>query len=393
MGITTLPSGKFRLQIRRQGFPRTDETFLTRTEAETAMAAATQRLRPAFRDGMNLNEIWEMYAESYDFAQKAKNTKTTERCRIQPVLEKLGQYSLKNLAENTNVIYDYIDARTRVISKRTKKKLSPTSVRLEIAALSALVAFAKKRRLTQSNFIRHIDRPATKKRKRRVPPPEQGKLQLAAHAHGAVTAEPARFVLLLRLMGCRPGELAELRRADVDLRRHEALFRDTKNGTDRLAHITKDAIGLIQAQIQSTDKSSPFVFSSRTRKTKEWRPYNYSYAVKLLKEVGIVGHDFHAHASRREYISRAIEAGIPLATIRKQTGHKSTQALEIYDEGLSTAPEIRTVLEKHAATVKSEQLSGALEALGLKGDDLEQVVAMIEGRKPQTDWVSFSDGK
>lgn len=356
------------------------------------MAAATQRLRPAVRDGMTLDEIWEMYAESYDFAQKAKNTQTTERCRIQPVLEKLGQYSLKNLAENTNVIYDYIDDRTRVISRRTKKKLSSTSIRLEIAALSALVAFAKKRRLTHSNFIRHIDRPTTKKRKRRVPQAEQGKLQLAAHAHGTVTAEPARFALLLRLMGCRPGELAELRITDVNLKKREALFRDTKNGTDRLAHIVPQAIGLLDAQMQSTDNDAPYVFSSKCR-NKSWRPYNYSYGIKLLRNAGIVDHDFHAHASRREYISRAIEAGIPLSTIRKMTGHKSTQALEIYDEGLSTAPEIRAVLDKHAATVKDEQLIGALEALGLKGDHLEEVAAMIERRKPRTDCVSFSDTK
>lgn len=393
MGVTRLPSGKFRVQVRRKGLPPVDQTFNTVAQANAAMAAAMQRTQPSSSGDITLNEVWTLYADSFEFAKKAPNTRATERCRIQPVLAALGQYSCQNLELNTDAIYDYIDRRVRAKSARTKRTLSPTSVRLEIAALSALVAFAKKRRLTRSNFVRTIERPASQKRKRRVPPTEQGKLQIAAHTHFTETTEPARFALLLRLLGCRPGELAGLLKADVDLKRTQLVFRDTKNRTDRCVHVTTQAVGLLQAQIDATEDDAPFAFPSQTRK-KEWRPYNYSYAIQRLKNAKIVAPDFHAHASRREYISRAIEAGLPYATIRKQTGHKSTQALEIYDEGLSTAPEIRAVLDKHEATVKTEQLVGAFEALGFSGEELERMTAMLEKRKPVSEWVvPFPDEK
>lgn len=393
MGITTLPSGRFRLQVRRQGLPTVDETFDSKTEAEAALRDAMQREAAPNQGEATLSQVWELYADSYEFKHKADNTQSTERCRIQPVLKALGQYSLKNLEQSPNAIYDYIDRRIRTISERTGKPISAASVRLEIAALSAVVAFAKKRRMTLGNFVRHIDRPTVKKRKRRVPPTEQGMLQLAAHTHFTQTTTPARFVLLLRLLGCRPSELAGLLKADVNLIRSEVLFRNTKNGTDRRIHVTESAVGLIAAQIESTDSKAPFVFPSLTHR-KEWRPYNYSHGIKLLKQAGIVGADFHAHAGRREFISRAIEAGLPYATIRKQTGHKSTQAIEIYDEGLSTAPEIRAALDRHEKTVKDEQLIGAFEAYGLTGEDLERVIAKLEHREPKTGWIDpFAEKK
>lgn len=186
---------------------------------------------------------------------------------------------------------------------------------------------------------------------------------MAAHEPGSPLVMPARFVLLLRLLGCWPGELAGLLVTDIHLDQRELLFRDTKNGTDRRVHTTDQVAGLIAAQRDDTPEYAPYLFSTWGRKG-EWRPYNYSYAVKKLRASCLVGQDFHAHAMRREFISRAIEAGLTYSTIRKQTGHKSTQAIEIYDEALSTAPEIRAALDKLEVTVRREQLDGAFEALG-----------------------------
>lgn len=262
MGIRQLPNGRWRLQIRRKGFPTVDRVFATRAEAESVLPDHEPK---PHKSDTTLSKIWEQYAASYEFSSKASNTQATERCRIRPVLSALGEYSLENLEKNPSEIYDYIDRRARAKSERTGRKLSATSIRLEIAALSALAAYAKKRRLIPGNFVRHIDRPTTKKRRRRVPPKEQGGLQLAVHEHGAYTAEPARFALLLRLLGCRPGELAGLLKADVNLPQQDVLFRDTKNGTDRRVHTTEQARALLAVQLADAPQDAPFFFNVRPR--------------------------------------------------------------------------------------------------------------------------------
>jgi len=387
MGITQLKNGKLRLQIRRKGYPTVDKVFESAEEAQAAETAAMKKQKPV-QDGITLNELCERYHDSREFSEKAENTQATERCRIKPVLEKLGEYSLKNLEQDTAAIYDYMDKRSKEVSPRTKVKISGTTVRLEIAALSALVAFAKTRKLVKENFVTHVSRPATKKRRRRVPPSELGKVQVFARSADPDIAKAARFVAAVRHLGCRPGELKELLVEDLRLEQRELTFRDTKNGTYRNVHITSDAEQMLHLQLADMPADSKYVFCTRAR-TGAWVPYNYSYGIVQLKKNGIVGPDFHMHAGRREFISRAIESNVPYATIRKQTGHKSTQALEIYDEGLSTAPEIRAELDRLGGKVQQESLLGAFEALCTTDEQRQKVREMLGEDKKN--WVSFDD--
>lgn len=387
MSVLQLPNGKFRVQLRRKGFPKFDKVFSSRDEAEIAEATIKGEQRAVEAPtGLTLAECWGRYCQSQSFLQKAPKTRSTEAGRIQPVLAKLGAYSLQNLQNAPSLVYDYIDERSNEISPRTKKKLSTTSVRLEVAALSAVVAFAKQRKIVQANFIRQIERPAQAKRKRRVDGVEVAGLRSVALSTDARAAEAARFVLLLRYIGCRPGELAKLRRPDVSLSKSELIFRSTKyKQTDRLIHLTKSAIGMLDTQIRYYKESgiqSDFVFSTRstasTNDESVYVLYNYESGIKLLRKLGVVEQSFHAHAMRREFISKAIETGLPYATIRKQTGHHSTQAIEIYDEGLSTAPEIREALDKHENSIQADEIFGMMRRMGMTP---EQIRGFRDGLK------------
>lgn len=393
MSVFQLDNGRWRVQIRRRGFPSFDKVFPTKKAALAAEAEvlAQQYARPQ-ADGMTVAEAWLKYEASYEFSAKATNTQRTERGRIKPVLEALGDYSLAHLEASPSRIYDYIDARSRVISTRTKRRLSGTNIRLEVAALSAVVAWAKQRRIVSGNFVRHIDRPKTVKRKRRVPAVEQAKLESTSLAFDQpLLAESARFFLLLRLLGARPGELAGLLRTDAYLESSEVMFRRTKTKKeDRKVHTTPKARNLLDTQLRYAHENavgSPFLFStlgfSTDRSRRQWKQYDFSYAVKRLRQHGVLPEDFHPHAMRREFISRAIESGMPYATIRKQTGHHSTQAIEIYDEGLSTAPEIRAALDKHEQTVNYEQLLAMMANLGLPEEAIEKFKAELSGEMPK----------
>ncbi|QDX22494.1 tyrosine-type recombinase/integrase [Pandoraea pnomenusa] len=384
MSIIKLPSGRWRLQIRRKHL-KVDQVYDTEEAAQAAEAELLER-HSGNGKGLTLKQLWERYILSQQFDDKAEKTQKTERGRIQPVLHKLGDFAIDELEANTGLIYDYIDARRQVISKRTKKRMSNTSVRLEIAALSSVVAYAVKRNLIRQNFVASISRPTTKNRKRRVAPREQGKLAIFARNGDSRIAKAARFLLLIRHLGCRPGELNKLLLRNISMERREVLFPDTKNKEDRCVHVTSDAATLLYLQLEDVPDKSKYLFSTWSHGKQDWVPYNYAHGVNILRELKVIEADYIAHAGRREFISRAIESSMPLTTIKKQTGHKTTQALEIYDQGLSTAPEIRTALDALAAKVKDENLMGVFEAAGLTPEQKEKMLRMMNKDGWQTVW-------
>lgn len=382
MSVLRLPSGKFRVQVRRRNL-QFDRIFDTKDEAKEVEKKLLQA--PELQsEALTLASLCEMYYRSTIFSDKAVQTQATEKSRIKPVLAELGSYAVGVLEKETRLIYEYIDKRASASSTKTGKRLSNSSVRLEVAALSAVIAFAKKRQLVRENFVSSISRPVTKNRKRRVSNQEQGALQLFARSSFPAVAKASRFLLLIRHLGCRPGELSALQISDVNLARYELTFRQTKNGLDRRVHVTTDASQLLQLQLAESENSAIYVFGTWSSSRKEWRPYNYAYGVKILRELGAVPRDYAAHAGRREFISRAIEASVPYGTIKKQTGHKSTQALEIYDEGLSTAPEIRAVFDTLAEKVRDENLLGTLEGM-CTTDEQRKKIAQMFGKDA---WVS-----
>lgn len=375
MSISKLPSGTFRLQIRRKHVD-VDEYYATQDEA---LAAQAEYLKPRAGDSKEstLNSLWPRYVASAVFLKKEPKTRSTEEGRIKPVLEKLGNYKFAELEADVTIVEDYSDERLTHISPRTKKVMSDTSVRLELAALTNLVKFAKKRKIINTNFMVHVERPAPGQRKRRVSVHEQGKMTIYARNSNPDIAQAARFQMLIRHLGCRPGELMKLRIEHLSLEQRELTFLKTKNGTDRRVHITSDAETLIQLQLADLPEDSPFLFPTWSRYKKCYVPYNYAKGVNLLREHNIVAADYHAHAGRREFVSRAIEAGTPLLTIKKQTGHQSTQALEMYDEGLSTAPDVRAALDRLANTVKGESFMGALEAAGITPEQKAKLLSQL----------------
>lgn len=399
MGIQKQKNGSWRVQFRRKGLPVLDKCFATEEEAQAAYQRVVDAGKHKETASDTLKELWGKYEQSQLFLAKAPRTQETERGRIKPVMEVLGDYSLKHLEEDVGAIYDYIDTRCKHISKKTGKPLSATNVRLEVAALSSLVNYAKQRRLVRENFVRLISRPVAKPRKRRVPKIEQGKLEMAAHDWNSPAALPARFACLLRELGCRPGELRGLLITNINLLETQVLFVDTKNGEDRMVHATPAAVKFLSSQLAYAKEhhpESPFLFSTLSRK-KQWKEYNYTEGVKLLREYGIVGKDYHSHANRREFVSRAIESGMAYPTIKKQTGHKSVQSIEIYDQGLSTAPGIRALIDELSSKVKDEKLLGMLEAIGASPEEALNALKNL-GKEKKTEqiedgWVSWPEAK
>ena len=392
MPVYQLPGGRWRAQIRRKGLPVFDKVFRTRDEAERAhdeqLSLPARGFVPV---DLTLRELWSRYAVSVEYRQKSEHTQRTEATRIKPVLAGLGAYALRHLESSPALIYDYIDRRAVAVSERTGRVLSSTSIRLEIAAISAVCLWAKKRRFIAENFVRHISRPGPTQRKRRVAAVELAALHEATAHDLPRVAEAARFVRLLRLLGCRPGELAGLRCEDIALDAASLTFRRTKHERrDRTVHVPEAAAATIAQQIVAINAAaprSPYLFPTTRRGQEDcapqerWGPYNYPWAIKLLRSQGIVAPDFHAHAARREFVSRAIEDGLEYSVIRKQTGHHSTAAIEIYDQGLATAPEVRDAFDRHAQTVSLDELTGMFAVYGFSPKDTAKLMDRVSGKR------------
>lgn len=400
---TKLPNGTYRVQIRVSGFPTIDRTFNSLKAADEFERDERAKISlgptPLTKD-LRFDTAVELYQRSGQFRKKKLNTQKTERSRIRRAVEALGGYSLENLADGQRIrlfVDTLHDEKLRILERKPNGKigvkrdakrrdgdpdgtLRNESIRLEIAAISAVMNWAVEMDILVSNPIKHMQRPSDLPRRRRLHRDEElaiFTLAVREDLAGTRMGEDVRFLALLRELGCRPSELAELRREDIDLESRALRFRDTKNGTDRTVPIVEAVADLlspqlVHAEVQAPD--SPFLFTTFGRDGKARRFY-YRSAVDRLREEGVVEKDFFAAACRREHASAAFEHGLHHEDIRKQTGHKSIKALEIYNVSDALHPDARRRLEGEARRRAMERFEDMAAALKVSVDDLQAFVS------------------
>ena len=100
MSVMQLPSGRWRLQIRKKHL-KVNEVFDTEDAAlETqARSLAERNQNPG---EMTLAQLWQLYLDSEMFEVKAPKTQSTELGRIKPVLEKFGDYAIAERRVTSN---------------------------------------------------------------------------------------------------------------------------------------------------------------------------------------------------------------------------------------------------------------------------------------------------
>jgi integrase len=375
-----LSNGSWRVLIRRKGHPTIDRSFARQDEAEAFERQQLELIDAGTKlwtATMTLSEAIAQYKASTRFSQKTQRTQTTESSRLKAVEAALGAYSLERL-EDGQRIAAFRDARAKRILPKEQRIASPDSVRLELAALSSVLNWAVECRIILRNPLIGMHRPVGQPRKRRVFPDEEAGLWTAANnpAESDEVREAARFALIQREMGCRPGELVALLRDDVDFESRAARFRDTKyRREDRDVHLTEKAVQALAAQAVHAEVStpaSPFFFSTRSRYGGVWVPANYRKYVQLLRDKGVVRKDFHAHAVRREYVSSAFENGLSHADVMRMTGHRSYAAVQIYNRSVNLHPEVRKRLDGEAKKRNSYLVKTFAEQVGLTESELKE---------------------
>lgn len=329
MGIKQLPSGTWRLQIRRSSL-RVDETFPTEAKAREALAKYTHG-KSRGKAEVTLDDAATMYFQSLAYLNKRERTRDTEFSRIKRILSELGSRPVAAITADSVEGY---------ITQRLAEKPAPSSdsIRLEVAALSAVMNYCRKKSLIAANPCIGVQRPSAAVKPRRMHQEDEGAL-IALLSHGKARYRfAARLCLLVRETGARPGEWIKTEFNDIDFKKRTVTFRETKyKSMPRSVPLTAAAEQLLVAQledvlIKNVDAFGPtdIVFPA-IGMDGEVRPMHYTGALRDIKKKGLLNKRVRAHTGRHEFISTLVEStDLDDSRIMSLVGHHSPASMEVY---------------------------------------------------------------
>lgn len=366
MGIKQLPSGRFRLQVRRKTL-KVDEVFNTQAEAEAACrrymgGATSERVRKT--RGITVGEAWTLYLESRVFSEKKTNTRHSEASHVQPVLMALGSRTVKSLTA------DDVDS---FIMAQNRAGKAPDTVRNAVAALSSILNFCRSRNIVPANVTIGVKRPAAAPTVKRMPPGHQGALMkmLDPDKYRYRYRAVARLALLVRETGARPGEWAQAQWDDVSSDKRSITFKSTKyKGMPRTVPLTLEAQTLLteqeyDVQIREYDKFSASIWIFPTLSRKGGLTHiAYSGTLRDMKKGGLLPKELRAHNGRHEYITNLVEnSDLDDSRIMSLVGHHSPISMQIYTHArnLRFLPQ----LEASSASQRKERAVALAKALGV----------------------------
>ena len=218
MTIIELPTGRFRLQIRRKNL-RVDEVHATEAAAKKANKDYLKKKASQTKAGPTLDAVWELYQASLGFKQKKPATQRSEQTHIKEALRRFGERPVATISP--------MDIEAMIIGELGKKKAADT-IRNAVAALSAVLRFCVNRQVIPRNPCIGVPRPKVEKKLRRMAPGDEGSLMAILNHPKLRYRSAARLCLLVRETGARPGEWAVTRWQDIDLGAQKVTFPNTK---------------------------------------------------------------------------------------------------------------------------------------------------------------------
>lgn len=264
---------------------------------------------------ITLKKAFDIYLNKVSILKKGF---AQERYRIDQIARSfLGE---KIVREVTSVdIATYRDQRLEEINPRTKKKLSTSTVRLEMSLLSNFFDICRiEWGYADSNPVANVRKPKSPPgRDRRLTAREERLILRYCHNH----SNPQLYSIVVFALetACRQGEILKLRWEHINLVGRIAHLPETKNGSKRdipLSIKARDA--LIRLGVQT--KGPVFTYSPAGLKS-TWR--------YMVQSLGI--EDLHFHDLRHESISKLMELGtLDLMEVAAISGHRSLQMFKRY---------------------------------------------------------------
>lgn len=332
--FSQLPSGKWRVQVRRGGFYRA-ATFPLKRDAEawakTIEGQAHQVVASGFAQppkGTTVGDLIDAYTSMH--AKEGGRTKTATLAMLK---DRIGKVKLAALS--ALVLRDFID-------KRMQDGAGGVTIAGDLSFLSGVMKWGKHARhldipdhlpLEARASLKHRGLDTRSKEREREPTDDE--LQRLYALWAANPRQKIDMVTLCKFAlatGMRQGEICALLVEDVDLERKTVLIRDRKDprnkiGNNQLVPLLPDALAIIKPQIEG--RQSGFIFSVAASSVS-------TAFTRGCKTVKPAIDDLHFHDLRHRATAQFFRQGLDIPRVALLTGHKTWTMLRRYT---ATKPE------------------------------------------------------
>jgi integrase len=300
--------GKWKCQVRKEGFPSLSKTFTRKADAIAWGNEVEAQMHKGIITRTTTDQtltVREMLARYLKEESIHKASHASDRGRSKPLCDALGAFRVHTLTSQRIAEYK----RDRLLY------VGPQTVIHELNLLHrAYVIAVQEWGIVLPEGIPRTKRPPLSRgRDRRVSEKEISMILLATGS-----AELGTIVRLAVETAMRRGELMAMRWEHVDLDRRTVYLPETKTDTPRTVPLSSKAMALLQS-LRPGD-SGPVFNMGKDAATRAF--------CRAVQRAGL--HDLRFHDLRHEATSRLFERGLNVIEVARVTGHKTLSMLNRY---------------------------------------------------------------
>ena len=304
---------RYRVLIRKKGYPVISKSFLNKKNAETFAKDTESRIeRGVFLDTFLAEKTTFLdLVERYEIEiSPSKKGHRIDLYVARSLKRALGEYKLAQI--QPFVVSQYRDKRLKVVQ--------PATVKRELGLLSRILTASEKEfgiYLPHGNPVRKVSIPKEPPgRDRRLEKDELERLLIQFSQNQRMK----QIVLLAIETGMRRGEICRIRHQDINWDISVLHIPETKNGTPRTIPLSSVARSTLRGAV-TVSKASSCVF--------DVEPHSITRAFeRACKRANIDNLRFHD--LRHEATSRFFEKGLNVMEVASITGHQDLRMLRRY---------------------------------------------------------------
>jgi integrase len=328
--LSQLPSGKWRVQVRRSGIYRA-ATFPTRREAKDWAAAIESQAHHIAASGFapvpkgaTLADLIDRYTETF-----AKTPGKTKTATLEMLKRDLGKVKLSSLS--AIVLRDFID-------RRSEAGAGGVTIAADLSFLSAVLKWGRHARqldiperlaLEARGSLQH--RGLNTRSQERTREPTDAELARLYALWRRSTRQVIDMELVCRFAlasGMCLGEICRLEAADVDANARTVVIRDRKDprnkaGNDQTVPLLADAWAIVKPLLPSADGGMLFPYAASSVSTAFTRA-----CAALDPPIA----DLHFHDLRHRATAQFFRMGLDIPRVALLTGHKTWAMLRRYTD-------------------------------------------------------------
>ena len=304
--------GRFKVEIKKKGFPRFSRTFIRIKDAKQfAKDTESKMERNVFEDysvasGTTLKEILIRYRDEKTALKKGAKEETS---------------TVNFLIRHSISLNSLMRLRSHHIYK-LMKELGETRANATVKKYINLICHAwrvAKREwginLPLENPCDMVTLPKVNDARDRIPTKkEYEKLLDACDSSNLIILKD--IVVFAASTGARQGEILKMKRQHIDFEKKQITFFDTKNSEDRTIPVPDNVLGMLK-----TYRFGTFIFNTLARRLR--KHFNIACMKAEIE-------DLRFHDLRAFFATKALLSGLSIAQVSFLTGHKDWSQLKRY---------------------------------------------------------------